>query len=264
MKLTRSSVRAFTLVELVVTTSIVGVVGLIIFSLLNIGMVLGAKNSAVNIAHQQARTAMMRMLQDLHSTVSQPYLVDTSYNAVTSTSAAGISFQSWYDGPFRIISDATTSQKVVHLYYASGGTVPNLAGKRLIISTHQIEDDIVSNTTSDPSDVAVTLANNLSADISNTSSANVAGFITERSAYCVVNGALKYTRPGVNITLGSGITNQTPFSIPAGPSGSSLTGVVSAVNLSTADAGTSNRNFKSANILLNQQIPSKAKLTTTE
>jgi hypothetical protein len=215
---------------------------------------------------------MMRMLEDLHATASQPYLIDTSYNQVTTSSAAGISFQSWYDGPFQVIADSTTSDNTVHIHYAAGGTVPNFAGKRLIIDTHEIEDDIVSNTTSDPTDVTITLANNLSTAISNTNSNHnvpwtqpgVAAFITERASYCVIGGDLKYTRSGTTVTLGSGITNASPFSIPTGAGGGSLTGVVSAVNLSTSDSSTTNRGFKSANILLNQQIPSKAKLTTLQ
>jgi hypothetical protein len=40
------------------------VLGLVIFSLLNIGTVLGAKNTAMNTAHQQARTAMLKMIDD--------------------------------------------------------------------------------------------------------------------------------------------------------------------------------------------------------
>jgi type II secretory pathway pseudopilin PulG len=264
MKLPHQRLTAFTLVEIMVTTSIIGVVGLIIFSLLNTGLILGAKNTAVNTAHQQARIAMMRMLQDLHSTVSQPYLIDTSYNQVATTSAAGISFQTWWGGPYQIVADSTTSQNTVHIYYAASGIVPDLTGKRLIIETHEIEDDIVSNTTSDPNDVTITLANNLPTAISNTASYNIAGFITERASYCVIGGELKYTRSGVTVSLGSGITNPSPFSIPTGAGGSSVTGVVSAVNLSTSDYATSNRGFKSANILLNQQIPSKAKLTTLQ
>ena len=73
MKLSLTT-RGFTLIELMFTTVLIGVLGLIIYSLLNTGMVLGAKNTAVNTAHQQARVAMLEMLQNLHSSVSVPAL----------------------------------------------------------------------------------------------------------------------------------------------------------------------------------------------
>jgi hypothetical protein len=55
---------------------LIGVLGLAIYSMLNIGMILGAKNTAVNTAHQQARVAMLQMVQDIHSAVSLPALTD--------------------------------------------------------------------------------------------------------------------------------------------------------------------------------------------
>ena len=88
-----SNERGFTLVELLFTMAVITVVGLVLYSLLNLITVLGAKNAALNTAHQQARTAMVRMQQDLHSAVSTPYLVDGNGNQVTGTGpAAGISF----------------------------------------------------------------------------------------------------------------------------------------------------------------------------
>ena len=65
--------------------------------------ILGAKNTAVNTAHQQARTAMLQMIQDLHSAVSLPALSDVNHvplvNPAPNTAAPGISFQLWSTGP---------------------------------------------------------------------------------------------------------------------------------------------------------------------
>ena len=61
-----SNERGFTLVELLFTMAVITVVGLVLYSLLTLITVLGAKNAALNTAHQQARTAMVRMQQDLH------------------------------------------------------------------------------------------------------------------------------------------------------------------------------------------------------
>jgi type II secretory pathway pseudopilin PulG len=70
--------RGFKLIELIFTTAVVGIAGLIVYSILQMGTVLGAKNAAVNTAHQQARTAMLQMVQDLHTAVSLPSLCDST------------------------------------------------------------------------------------------------------------------------------------------------------------------------------------------
>ena len=61
---------------------------------------------------------------------------------------------------------------------------------------------------------------------------------------------------------GNDIISSTPFSIPTTPGGALYYRFVAAVNLSTADDKSSNRGFKSANILLNGQVPMRARLTT--
>src|SRR5207302_7836823 len=102
MKLRKLVESGFTLLEIVVTGGIIGVVGVMALSMLNIGMILGAKNTAVNTAHQQARTAMLQMVTDIHSAISLPYLVDVNNNqlpANTTTAAPGIGFQLYSIGP---------------------------------------------------------------------------------------------------------------------------------------------------------------------
>ena len=64
MRLT-SNDRGYTLVEFAVGAAMIGVIGLLLYSVLNLCIVLGAKNAAINVAHQNARTAMTRMLRDL-------------------------------------------------------------------------------------------------------------------------------------------------------------------------------------------------------
>ena len=90
MKISTHSRSGLTLVEISVTAGMVGVLGLIIYSLLNIGTILGAKNTAVNTAHEQARVAMLQMVQDLHSAISLPYLIDVDVNGNVVMDATGI------------------------------------------------------------------------------------------------------------------------------------------------------------------------------
>ncbi len=58
------------------------------------------------------------------------------------------------------------------------------------------------------------------------------------------------------------ITNPRPFSIPTTPAGALYYRFVAAIDLSTSDPKYSKRGYKSANILLNGQVPFKARLTT--
>jgi len=177
MKIRIQSRSGLTLVEISVTAAMVGVLGLIIYSLLNIGTILGAKNTAVNTAHQQARVAMLQMIQDLHSAISLPYLidVDSSGNVVMDSTgvapalttgavggpAAGIAFQQWSMGPLKIIADTAVlpgSQNFIRVQLPSSTSPMPAVNQRLVVPTHQIEGDITA--VSGPWDnVQITLAN---------------------------------------------------------------------------------------------------------
>jgi type II secretory pathway pseudopilin PulG len=257
-------VRGYTLTELVFTTSIIGVVGLVLYCLLNISTILGAKNTAINTAHQKARTVMQRMLQDLHSAVSLPYLIDTNGTQVTAAGpAAGISFQAWSSGPHLFMSDASAGQYQINIKVTSGQATP-VVGQRVIVSSHQIEDDITA-VSGGSDNLTLTLAHSLPVAVTGTSTSSVVCFITDRCSYTVVNGALHWQGPTVRSSLsgmGNNITNGTPFSTPTTAAGAPYYRFVAAINLSTTDSNYTNRGFKSANILLNGQIPTKGRLTT--
>ena len=256
---------AFTLIELMVTTAIIGVVGLVLFSLLNINMILGAKNTAINTTHEQARVASLDMLQDLHSSISVPALTDATGTVYSSPPvsgyAEGISFQKWASGPYAIRSDATTSQNVIHVALLSTQTIPTYYGantQKLIIPTLQIEDFITAiggtNT-----DLSITLANNIKLPIKGTGSTggHIVCFITDCCSYTVSNNTLQRSYRGNSYTVSSKLMNATPFYLP-----SAITG--GAFALSNSDVKYNNRGYKSANVLLNGQVAIKAQLTTSQ
>jgi hypothetical protein len=260
-----SGVHAYTLVEFVFSGGILGVVGLALYSLLSVNTILGAKNTAMNTAHQQARTAMVQMLKDLHSAISVPSLADANGNAISGPGpAAGITFQEWSSGPHKIRLDAATGQNQVNLALTSGTGPTPIVGQRLVIPTHQIEDDItgVSGTAGN---FTITLAHNLPVAVTGTSTYTIVCFVTDRCSYTITGGNLQWQGPNAKKTyriLGSDITSPTPFAIPLTQGGALYYRFVSAINLSTADPAYSNRGFKSANIFLNGQVPMKARLTT--
>jgi len=257
--------RGYTLIEALISTSVFSVVGMTLCSLVNTTTILGAKNTALNTAHQQARTAMVQMLQDLHSSISLPSLVDANGNQVSGAGpAAGIAFQQWSSGPHKIKFDAATGQNQITLILTPGGGPTPVVGQRLIIPTHQIEDDItaVSGTSGG---FTVTLAHNLPVAVTGTDTYTIVGFIADRCSYTVASGSLQWRGPTTKKTfsvLGNDITSSTPFSTPLTQAGALYYRFSSAIDLSTADPNYSNRGFKAANIFLNAQVPMKARLTT--
>lgn len=265
MKLS-SKAGGMTVVELVFTTALIGVFGLVIYSLLVSGTILGAKNTAVNTAHQQARTAMVQMVQDLHSTVSLPQLIDINGTLVSGQGpAAGISFQLWSSGPHKVAANATTSQNQITISNPTAINPAPVAGQRLIVPTHQIEDDITAVTKNSSTNYTITLANNLPVAISNTGSNTIICYVTDRCSYVINNQQLTWTGPTTKkafSVMGQNITSPTPFSTPTTPAGALYYRFVAAIDLSTADLSYNNRGFKSANILLNGQVPMRARLTT--
>jgi type II secretory pathway pseudopilin PulG len=287
MKIHRPSQSGLTLVELSITMGVVGALGLVIYSLLNIGTVLGAKNTATNTAHQQARVAMIEMMQDLHSSVSLPLLTGLDS---TGKQASGISFQQWgavmsngvmtpNGGPHEIRNDANAGQRNIRIVVATGQPLPRV-GQRLIVPTHQIEDDITA-VNGGANDCTLTLASNLPVAIQGAGTSSSVGeiicYITDRCSYNVVEILDQFNQPRVPPEyklqwtkvasppardIVTDITNPRPFSIPTTAGGALYYRFVAAIDLSTSDPKYSRRGYKSANILLNGQVPFKARLTT--
>ena len=261
---------AMSLIEVTVALGLIGVFGLVVYSLLNIGMILGAKNTAVNSAHQQARVAMLQMVQDLHSAISLPALTDENGvaidNPAPNVKAAGISFQLWSDGPYKISSDAAIGSSTVRIVVPSGKKIPAV-GQRLIIGSHEIEEDITAVASMGSQVYRLTLANALEVAVSGTSSYNISCFVADRCSYRVKNGALLWTGPTTKKTfalLGNDIISPTPFTTPGTPAGALYYRFVAAIDLSTSDSHYSKRGFKSANILLNGQVPMRTRLTLNQ
>ena len=269
----RARQRAAILIELMVSTTILLITGSIIYTMLNTGMVLFAKNTAINMAHQQARTAVLQMEQDLHSAISIPQLCDASRNAVAGNGpAAGISFQLYSKGPLQVASSASQGQNQIVI--AVNGYVPTV-GQRLCIPTHRVELDI-TGVSSGTSNRTLTLASVLPVDVSTTLydpatnqnvAANVVCFISDRISYVVNGTELRYfapTQPPGGRLMANDITTSTPFSIPLTPAGAQYNRFVAAINLCTADDRSSNRGFKAANMFLNSMVPYRARLCITQ
>ncbi len=227
----------------------------------------------------------MDMIQDLHLSVSLPALANatgTPYPSPAPTNTEGIAFQKWSSGPYEIKNDANAGQNQITLNLTTGHPTPSptppAAGQHLIVPAYQIEADITA-VSGGNGDFHVTLGNiygpaltpavtypmsTLPVTIAGTGSSagDVICFVTDRCSYTVANGTLMWNWKGNQRTAGNDITNATPFNTPLTPAGALYYRFVAAINLSTSDLAYSNRGYKSANILLNGQVPMKARLTT--
>lgn len=262
--------RGLTLIEVLMALGLFGVFGIAVYSMLNIGMILGAKNTAVNTAHQQARTAMLQMIQDLHSAVSLPALSDVNRvpipNPSPNTAAPGITFQLWSAGPYQVVADSDVGSSTINIRVPNGSKVPVL-GQRIVVQGHRIEEDITAVTDLGGGVYRLTIADPLVNGIAGTGDPtfyNISCFLTDRCSYTVTNGALVWDGPTTRkafSVLGNDIISPTPFTTPNTPAGALYYRFVAAINLSTSDNHYSQRGFKSANILLNGQVPMRARLT---
>jgi type II secretory pathway pseudopilin PulG len=213
--------RAFTLAEMGVSVGVLGLLGLVFFQVLQSGLILSAKNTAVNSAHEEARQGVQRLTRDLHASVSVPQLRDASFNVVDPTlspsatpgatppTAAGVSFQNIVPGsPDYVWQDPGNSSLIM---IKDGGGQP-LPGMRLIIPAWGIEDDIAKVTaagTTGHSNVFTvhSLETNLKNPKTFGGTSYAITYYTHRVMYLVQNGTYVADSKG-DFTLSGGVYTQ--------------------------------------------------------
>jgi hypothetical protein len=141
--------QGMTLAEIAVSLGVLGLLGLVFFQVLNSGIILYAKNSAVNVAHEEAREGINRLTRDIHASVSVPQLRDNGFTVVSSTpvngvppTAATVSFQLVSSGPNYVWQDPTAG----NLIMIKDGINKPVAGWHILIPFWNVEDDIVKVT----------------------------------------------------------------------------------------------------------------------
>src|SRR5438270_9461587 len=86
---TMLSESGFTAAEMVVSTMVMAILGIVFLNVLNSGMILYAKNTAVNSAHEEGREGIARFTRDLHAAVSVPQLRNNTHDATYSCGTYG-------------------------------------------------------------------------------------------------------------------------------------------------------------------------------
>jgi type II secretory pathway pseudopilin PulG len=283
--------RGFTLLETVMAMGAVGAVGLAIFYTLFSGLLLFTKNSALNVSHEEARVAIIQLDQDLHSAVSLPELTDSNANLIGGQGpAAGVEFQELVQPSqyCQVTANVAAGARVVPVGIPSGYPTPTSA-MRLIIPAYQLETNISAVTVSGTvaSCTIATPATNAITTSDSNGTYNVTCFFTQRVYYYVTADpalpplvidsqgdtapALELNYIGINKTksyvmASSGISDQTPFSIPNDINGAPNYHNVVAINLSAVDQATSSLitrfKFNISSIMLSGTIPAYSTLTT--
>jgi type II secretory pathway pseudopilin PulG len=222
MKLRTRSQRllfAFTAPEMMIAVGVLGLLGIVFFQVLQSGLVLSAKNTAVNAAHEEARQGILRMTRDIHASISVPQLRDSSFAVISSTpapgaspgatppTAAGVSFQNIAYGPNYLWKDPSPHGNSP-IMIRDGPYLPE-PGMRLIVPFWGVEDTIIQQTgASQASHSNIWLANSGEQILGNKSPTfggltYAITYYTNRVMYVVKNGSY-VADPAGDFTFSSG------------------------------------------------------------
>jgi type II secretory pathway pseudopilin PulG len=217
---------AFTLAEIMVAVGVLGLLGLTFFQVLQSGLILSAKNTAVNVAHEEARQGILRLTRDLHASISVPQLRTinantnpTTFAVISSTpspsaspgatppQAAAVSFQNIASGPDFVFQDPGNA----NLIMIHDNPSPPEQGMRLIIPAWSVEDDIatVTSNTQASGHSNVFTVHSMETNIKNSPQYQgtyyAVTYYTNRVMYAVTNGT--YVADAKGDLVASGVAN---------------------------------------------------------
>lgn len=141
----------FSVGEMGVAVGVLGLLGLVFFQVLQSGLILSAKNTAVNVAHEEARQGVLRLTRDIHASISVPQLRDNGFTVLSTDPvsgvppmAAGVSFQNVSSGPNFVWKDPGNPSLIM---IKDNPSKPE-EGQRIIIPFFGLEEDITKVTAS--------------------------------------------------------------------------------------------------------------------
>lgn len=209
LKHNRHGQGGYTAAEMIIACAVLVILGLAFFQVLNSGMILYAKNTAVNSAHEEAREGINRLTRDIHASVSVPQLRDSTHDATYTIggsfpvissqpvggvppTAAGVSFQNVAPGSPAFVWKDPANDNFIMVKDAP----PPAAGMRLVVPFWGIEDNLekVSASAGNPGKVNIFSDNAMEqilakkAPVYSGGDAYAIVYFTERMLYVVENG----------------------------------------------------------------------------
>jgi hypothetical protein len=257
----------FTVAEILIATACLGAVGIVMYALLNVGMTLFAKNVAVNMAHQEARYGINRVVRDLHHSISIPQLVDINLNQNNTVGpSAGVTFQMICNGPFEVMNDPSSG--LIQVATTRPKPVPPEVGDHMVVLDYGVETEItkILELGGGANHWNIWLAGEKEKKIQTKSGSFVICYITRRVGYVVNNGQLRFypnliATPSTYYVISRNLTSATPFSIPLNDSGAPDTRYTN-VDITVKDPTYSNRGFKSTGMkVVDAHIPYRCQIT---
>jgi hypothetical protein len=223
MKLSNANTtrRGYTVAEMVIAGAVFVLLGLVFFRVLQSGLLLFAKNTAVNVAHEEARGGVNRMVRDIHAAVSVPELrnldittspislptpnpspTPVSGNA-TAPMFAAVSFQNVAGGPNYIWKDPGNPSLIM-----IKDNYNVTAGQHLLIPFWGalFEQDITKATAGGAASHSnIFLSNGYDTNINPRlqGGAYAITYYTDRTAYVVMNGTFTADVNGLYTTAGA-------------------------------------------------------------
>lgn len=287
--------QAFTLHETMVAVGCATVAGIMLFAILNSSTILYAKVTSINLAHDEARLAVNRLVNDIHKAVSTPQLWDASATATNglvnlgapltaaqakAVKASCISFQLVppNGGPYEVKNDPGNAN-MIQIQTMVNGFDPQ-PGMRLIIPMYDIENNITKVTSEGPHR-NVWMENEEEKIPKSKDGTKIITYFTTRVFYAVENGTLNTYQSGMNgnktllpaivngklvirnsdgtaatpTTIARYVTSAQPFGAPSYPDRRNV-----GVEITTEESRYSNRGYKATNTLVAGSIPFRARL----
>ncbi len=279
---TKSRSGGATIVEVLLTVGIVAVTGAILLTAMHAIGVSSAKNSAINLAHQQARKSINRVIEEIRESASVPRLIDANFNTLPGNGPAeGVSYQVVVAGPYRVFNNANANAPTIRVFReADKGSekgkertdqwnriVRESNGLRLIVPAFQIEKDVREVLGYGGGGSASTVHNvrldsNLGVSITCSQGVPVyPAYFTRRAALVVSGGELRYyeTFPSTTYSVvARNLVDTKPFSVPGGNNR------FIKFDALVRDTRISQRGYKAVDLRLSFNVPFRYQLTSRQ
>lgn len=204
--------RAFSLAEMLIGMIIMSVVAGMAYLVLNTGLVLYAKNFALNHTHREGRQVFEKICAQIHDAATTPDLLDANGEIVSGTGpAAGVRFtmrnaSGWYVLPSNVLATSTT----VPIHVAGGQQAPKRTDL-IVIPNLGFQGEVLSVSGTGTSTVVTlttTAGNCLLRPISSGNAITTAAspnqtraLILNRIAYIAVGANLRYYPTAMRVSL---------------------------------------------------------------